>query len=134
MLSWRPYPRRRIHQCVTLSWTGRFMTSRIHTLSIVTFVMASVGACGRQTATDAPEYKAAAQAAQAGFVAPLEDDSADEIMSWVDGQPVSDWASEIAKREKAIDGYLNDADAERAAKYGFRSGQHPRLAWEWFRN
>ena len=41
---------------------------------------------------------------------------------------------EIGRREKAIDGYLNDADPERAAKYGFRSGQNPRLAWAWFRD
>ena len=55
-------------------------------------------------------------------------------MSWVDGQVVTDWAAEIAKRERAIDGYLNDADPGRAAKYGFRSGQNPRLAWSWFRD
>ena len=55
-------------------------------------------------------------------------------MSWVDGQAVAEWAAEIAKREQAIDGYLNDADPEHAEKYGFRSGQNPRLAWSWFRD
>ena len=30
--------------------------------------------------------------------------------------------------------YLNDDDPARAAKYGFRSGQTPRLAWSWFRD
>ena len=55
-------------------------------------------------------------------------------MSWVDGQVVTDWAAEIAKREQAIAGYLDDADPGRAEKYGFRSGQNPRLAWAWFRN
>ena len=55
-------------------------------------------------------------------------------MSWVDGQVVTDWAAEIAKRERAIEGYLDDADPVRAEKYGFRSGQNPRLAWSWFRN
>ena len=55
-------------------------------------------------------------------------------MSWVDGQVVTDWAAEIAKREKAIDGYLNDTDPARAARYGFRSGQNPQMAWSWFRD
>ena len=110
------------------------MSNTIRTLSALTFIVIAFAGCGRQAASDAPEYKAAAQAAQAGFVAPLTEDSADDIMSWVDGQPVTDWASEIAKREKAIDSYLNDADADRAAKYGFRSGQNPRLAWAWFRD
>ena len=55
-------------------------------------------------------------------------------MSWVDGQVVTDWPAEIAKRERAIDGYLNDTDPGRAEKYGFRSGQNPRLAWSWFRD
>ena len=53
-------------------------------------------------------------------------------MSWVDGQAVTDWAAEVTKRERAIDGYLNDADPARAEKYGFRSGHSPRLAWSWF--
>ena len=109
------------------------MNNRIPTLVVITFIAGSLG-CERKAASDAPAYKAAAAAAQAGFVAPLVDDSADDIMSWVDGQPVTDWGSEIAKREKAIDGYLNDDDAGRAATYGFRAGQNPRLAWAWFRN
>ena len=62
------------------------------------------------------------------------DDSSEDIMSWVDGQVVTDWAAEIAKRDRAIDGYLNDADPDHAAKYGFRSGQNPQLAWNWFRD
>ncbi len=40
-------------------------------------------------------------------------------MSWVDGQVVTDWAAEIAKRERAIDGYLNDTDPGRAADVRF---------------
>jgi mono/diheme cytochrome c family protein len=67
-------------------------------------------------------------------VAPLKDDTSEEIVSWVDGKVVTDWAAEMTKRERAIDGYLNDADPARAEKYGFRSGQNPRLAWSWFRN
>jgi hypothetical protein len=45
---------------------------------------------------------------------------------------VTDWASEVTKRQRAIDGYLDDGDPVRAEKYGFRSGQNPRLAWSWF--
>jgi mono/diheme cytochrome c family protein len=110
------------------------MSDRIRTFTLITFLVIALGACGRKPASEAPEYEAAAQAARAGLVAPLSDDSAADIMSWVDGQPVTDWATEIDKREKAIEGYLNDADPERAAKYGFRSGQNPRLAWAWFRD
>jgi hypothetical protein len=64
----------------------------------------------------------------------LKDDSSDDIVSWVDGQVVSDWSVEIAKRDRAIDGYLSDTDDVRAAKYGFRSGQNPQLGWSWFRD
>ena len=67
-------------------------------------------------------------------MAPLKNDTSEEIVSWVDGQVVTDWAAEIAKRERAIDGYLNDTDPARAEKYGFRSGQNPQLAWSWFRD
>jgi cytochrome c2 len=69
----------------------------------------------------------------ADFVAPLKDDTGPDIVSWVDGQTITDWNAEVAKRDKAIEGYLNDTDPSRAAKYGFRSGQNPRLAWRWFR-
>jgi hypothetical protein len=64
---------------------------------------------------------------------PLAIDTSEDIVSWVDGQVVADWAQEIAKRDKAIEDYLDDADPARAEKYGFRSGQNPRLAWNWFR-
>src|SRR4029450_11188005 len=47
----------------------------------------------------------------------------------VDGQVVKDWASEVTKRQRAIDGYLNDEDPAHAEKYGFRSGQNPGVAW-----
>src|SRR6185369_8683896 len=91
-------------------------------------------ACGRTSGYDAPEYKAAADAARSGVVAPLHDDSAADIMSWVDGAPVTDWNVEIQKRERAVEGYLNDADPGRAEKYGFRRGQNPKMAWDWFNN
>jgi hypothetical protein len=67
-------------------------------------------------------------------MAPPADDTGDQIVSWVDGQAVTDWAAEVRKRDAAIEQYLNDADPVRAEQYGFRSGQHPRLAWDWFRD
>jgi mono/diheme cytochrome c family protein len=94
----------------------------------------AVCSCSSDPATDNPEYVAAAQRAEAGLVAPLKDDTAEEIVSWVDGEVVTDWTAEIAKRERAINGYLNDTDPARAEKYGFRSGQNPQLAWSWFRD
>jgi hypothetical protein len=69
-----------------------------------------------------------------GRLLPPREDTSDAIVSWVDGQPVVDWAAEIAKRDLAIESYLNDSDPVRAKKYGFRSGQTPRLAWDWFQN
>jgi len=98
----------------------------------IALVAGSLCACGG-TANDKPAYNAAANAAGAGLVGPLKDDTRAEIVSWVDGQVVTDWTAEIAKRQQAIDGYLNDSDPARAQKYGFRSGQNPRLAWSWFR-
>jgi hypothetical protein len=106
--------------------------SQFLSLSLVAVVLAGCG--GASSGTDAPAYKAAAEAAKAGFVAPLANDDSTEIMSWVDGQPVNDWPAEVAKRDAALAAYLNDNDPARAAKYGFRSGQTPRLAWDWFRN
>jgi hypothetical protein len=87
-------------------------------------------ACAREPA---PEKDAYLGGTAADFVAPPTVDSSPEIVSWVDGHVITDWTAEIAKRQKAIDGYLDDTDSVRAAKYGFRSGQTPRLAWTWFR-
>ncbi len=95
----------------------------------------SLALCGcNRTQSGQVVNSEAAERAKAGLVGPLDDSASEEIISWVDGQVVTDWAAEIKKREQAIDGYLNDSDPERAAKYGFRSGQHPRLAWSWFRD
>ena len=91
-------------------------------------------ACGGGGDRNSPEYVAAAERSSAGLVAPLAADPSEDIVSWVDGQVVTDWAAEIEKRNRAIDGYLDDDDPERAQVYGFRSGQHPRLAWSWFRD
>lgn len=93
-----------------------------------------VCSCSRGPATETREYPAAPGTTGGALVGPLKDDTSDQIMSWVDGQVVTDWTAEITKRERAIAEYLDDADPGRAGKYGFRSGQNPRLAWSWFRN
>lgn len=108
---------------MAISWTRRLFSVAMWSFA--------VSACGGGPATQPPQSAAAARA-EAGLVGPLGDDTNEAIVSWVDGQVVTDWASEVGKRERAIDGYLNDADPVRAAKYGFRSGHHPQLAWSWF--
>lgn len=102
------------------------------TLVPIVLLAVAIGACRR--ATENPQYPPADGSAGAAFVAAPKDDASDQIVSWVDGQTVTNWAAEVAKRERAIEGYLDDADPARAAKYGFRSGQNPQLAWNWFRN
>ena len=109
-------------------------STRILGLALGAFTLVSVYACNRGGGNSAPEYTAAAERASAGEVAPLSNDTSEDIISWVDGQVVTDWSAEIAKRDRAIDGYVNDADPARAEKYGFRSGQNPRLAWAWFKD
>jgi hypothetical protein len=103
-------------------------------MSFIAVGAAALSACGGPAATTNPEYAAAAARADAGLVAPLKDDSGEAIVSWVDGEAVTDWSAEVTKRERAIDGYLNDTDPGRAEKYGFRSGHTPQLAWNWFRD
>jgi hypothetical protein len=92
----------------------------------------AVSGCKRPPA-DAPPYPEAAGSG-GELAGPLKADTAADIVSWVDGQVVTDWAVERAKRDRAIEVYLSDADPGRAERYGFRSGQNPRLAWDWFRN
>jgi mono/diheme cytochrome c family protein len=99
----------------------------------VLLLSAAAWACGSGPSTGKPEY-AGGSSAGGGLVGPPKGDTSEEIVSWADGQVVKDWPAEVAKREKAIDGYLNDDDPARAATYGFRSGQNPRLAWSWFRD
>jgi hypothetical protein len=111
---------------------GRKVTDRTFALRMIAFCVLATSACGGGPETANPEYAAAAARAEAGLVAPLRDDSGAEIVSWVDGQVVTDWGAEVAKRDRAIDGYLNDTDPVRAEKYGFRSGHTPQLAWSWF--
>jgi hypothetical protein len=105
-----------------------------HRLLCAVLMTVAVSACNRGTDSQSPQYTAAAERAKAGLVAPLADDTSEDIISWVDGQVVTDWSAEIAKRDRAIEGYLNDTDAGHAETYGFRSGQNPRLAWSWFRD
>jgi mono/diheme cytochrome c family protein len=93
----------------------------------------SVTACSRGPANENREYAAGAGTAIGGLLGPPQNDTSEQIISWVDGQAVTAWDAEIAKRERAIQEYLNDTDPVRAEKYGFRSGQNPRLAWSWFR-
>ena len=108
-------------------------TYRNRMLPTIVLVAAAMCACGRGPANESGDA-AVSGPTSGGLVEPLKDDTSDQIVSWVDGQAVSDWAVEITKRERAIQGYLDDADPVRAEKYGFRSGQTPRLAWSWFRN
>src|SRR5262245_21752141 len=110
------------------------ITTRTRLAGVFFLTGLTAAGCGGSSGTDAPAYTAAAESAKAGLVAPLADDSATEIMSWVDGQVVTDWPAEVARRDAAIAAYLNDDDPAHAAKYGFRSGQSPRLAWSWFRD
>ncbi len=113
----------------------RYTTSTLR-VAAVAFVLAIAWSCSRGGGggNSAPEYAAAATAAREGRVAPLQSDTSEDIVSWVDGQVVTDWTAEIAKRDRAIDGYLKDADPGRAKQYGFRSGQTPQLGWAWFKD
>jgi len=99
----------------------------------VVIAAAAACACGSPTKDSTADVPAAGTA-DGKFVAPPPPDTAAQIVSWVDGQVVTDWPTEIAKRQRAIDEYLNDTDSARAEKYGFRAGQNPRVAWNWFRN
>lgn len=94
---------------------------------------AAACACSCGASNGNREYPALSETAGGTFLAPPKDDTSEQIVSWVDGQIVTDWASEVAKRDQAIERYLDDADPDRARKYGFRGGQNPRLAWNWFR-
>ena len=98
----------------------------------IAVVLALACACGRGQTTESGAYQT--RGGTEGLVGPLRDDTSQDIVSWVDGQVVTDWPSEVAKRERAIEGYLNDSDPTRAEQYGFRAGQNPRLAWSWFRD
>jgi hypothetical protein len=109
----------------TLSRTGVFLG--------VTLVAVVLARCASGVDRNQQRgYGGAAKDTQGELVAPLKDDSSEDIVSWVDGHVVSDWAAEIVKRDQALERYLADTDPARAEQYGFRSGQHPQLAWSWF--
>ena len=94
----------------------------------------AVSACSRGADNPPAQTRDVPRAVAGSVVVPPADDTSDQIVSWVDGQAVADWTTEIAKRERAIEQYLNDTDPDRAERYGFRAGQNPQLAWSWFRN
>jgi len=102
--------------------------------TLLCIALTSIALCGctRGHGKEGLEGANAAAAAQEGLVAPLKDDTSEDIMSWVDGRVVNDWAAEIVKREQALERYLADTDPGRAEQYGFRKGQHPQIAWRWF--
>jgi hypothetical protein len=101
---------------------------------LLAFSLFFAAACTSKVPSDTTPPRYAGGAGSGSIVGPLKDDSGPGIASWVDGSAVTDWSSEIARRDKAIADYLDDADPARAAQYGFRSGQNPRMAWDWFRH
>ncbi len=104
-------------------------------LSALVVVMAAAAtACSPADGSHAQSAAARGAGADASLVRAPEADTSEAIVSWVDGKAVSDWRAERDRRDRAIARYLNDDDPDRAATYGFRAGQTPRLAWSWFRN
>jgi hypothetical protein len=100
----------------------------------IVILVAALVACSRGPVSQTSDYPGSSSPAGAAIRGPLADDqSRAEIVSWVDGEAVTDWTVEVARRDRVIQSYLDDTDPGRAEGYGFRSGQHPRLAWEWFR-
>jgi hypothetical protein len=113
----------------------RIAPSRFPFLFITIVGIAVVAyACSRPESSDEKTTYDTGKPGSSTLLTPVDDDSSGDIVSWVDGKVITDWNAEIRKRDAAMDAYLNDADPDHAAKYGFRSGQTPRLAWDWFRN
>ena len=106
------------------SWNCRLLCIALTCLSL--------SACSGSVTKEKREDYGGTSSPEGRLVSPPADDASEDIVSWVDGQVVTDWTPEIAKREQAIQAYLGDTDPGRAEKYGFRSGQNPRLAWNWF--
>lgn len=105
-------------------------------IGLVVAVTTALVACSPDTpgGPDRPATPRAMPGATAGLVRPPAPDVSEDIVSWVDGAVVTDWATERDKRSRAIGAYLDDDDPGRAAQYGFRQGQTPRLAWAWFQH
>ena len=79
-------------------------TKRIRPFACIALSSLLVWSCGRGTSSEDTKSTPAATVPSGGLVSPLKDDSSNDILSWVDGQVVSDWSAEIAKRDRAIDG------------------------------
>lgn len=79
-------------------------------------------------------YSRSSKMDPAPLIVPPSERRSTELVSWVDGKPIEDWDQEIEKREAAISAYLTDTDPKNAETYGFREGQNPALAWDWFEN
>jgi hypothetical protein len=109
---------------------------RIHRLAIgaAALTLLGVAAWTSGAAPQAQTNPASRPGSPGRLLAPLGQDAGPDILSWVDGTPVTDWAAEISRRDQAIQHYLDDDEPGRAASYGFRAGQTPRLAWAWFRD
>jgi hypothetical protein len=102
-------------------------------LSIAALVVLAGAGCRKSPAPDGTAKPSSSPASAGGAIVPPTE-TRSEIVSWVDGEIVSNWPAEIEKRRRAIDGYLTYSDPFSAGKDGFRSGQNPRLAWAWFNN
>src|SRR4029434_796379 len=79
-------------------------TSRIAVAFCVLLTLLVCG-CGRQATNEGTATKATTAAVAtgtAGLVGPLTNDTSDDIVSWVDGQVVTDWAAEIKKLDNEI--------------------------------
>jgi hypothetical protein len=108
------------------------MASRQY-LWLLAGILATSTACN-SSAKNTPQAAAGGTASSAGLVRPPASDDSEEIVSWLDGAVVTDWAAERARRTTAIQAYLADDDPARASTYGFRQGQTPKLAWNWFQD
>src|SRR3954466_10769443 len=110
------------------------MSIRSHVLlsSIVITVLSISMSAGGETGENST-HSASATITGEPLFAPL-DDASDDVVSWVDGRPVTNWMDEIAKADLAISRCLHGSHPEHAKAYGFRQGQTPKLASAWFQN
>ena len=61
-------------------------------VSVALAAALAVCGCRQEPANESREYPDKATTANGGLVGPVKDDTSAEIVSWVDGQPVADWA------------------------------------------
>ena len=62
-----------------------------HRLCLAALLTAVVCACSNGPANQTREYAGPAGTGSGGLVGPLKDDTSEQIVSWVDGQVVTDW-------------------------------------------